>query len=194
MSLLIRDILARARAERRPSISFEFFPIKSEEGERTLFEKTIPALGALKPDFCFVTYGAGGGTRDKTLGIVERMQRDHGLTTMAHLTCVNATEEDTRAVLADAAVRGIRNILALRGDPPKGQDEFTTVEGGFSCALDLVRHIRATHGDHRHAGIARSLVHGHLACVAAQMAATLIFSLVSSSTSTRVSARVSVLT
>ena len=87
----IRDILKDKAAAKRPVISFEFFPAKTEEGERNLLEKTIPALMQLKPDYCSVTYGAGGGTRDKTLMIVDRIQREHGLTAMAHLTCVNAT-------------------------------------------------------------------------------------------------------
>src|SRR6476646_6189114 len=88
----VRDIYDARRAANRPVISFEFFPPKTEEGYRALLEKTIPALLQLKPDFCSVTYGAGGGTRDKTLMIVDRIQREHGLTAMAHLTCVNATE------------------------------------------------------------------------------------------------------
>jgi len=92
----IRDIFAAARAARRPVISFEFFPTKTEEGERVLLEKTIPTLMQLKPDFCSVTFGAGGSTRDKTLMIVDRIQRQHGLTAMAHLTCVNATQEEIR--------------------------------------------------------------------------------------------------
>ena len=117
---LIRDIFAAARSARRPVISFEFFPTKTDEGERTLLEKTIPALMQLRPDFCSVTYGAGGSTRDKTLTIVDRIQRQHGLAAMAHLTCVNATLADILAYLNEARSRGIKNILALRGDPPGG--------------------------------------------------------------------------
>src|SRR5262245_36412049 len=75
----IRDIHAARRGSQRPVISFEFFPPKTEEGDRALLEKTLPALLALKPDFCSVTYGAGGSTRDKTLGIVERIQKEHRL-------------------------------------------------------------------------------------------------------------------
>src|SRR5439155_5074589 len=120
----IRDIHAKKAAARQPVISFEFFPPKTEEGDRNLLEKTIPALLQLKPDFCSVTYGAGGSTRDKTLMIVDRIQRQHGLTAMAHLTCVNATKEEIRGYLTDARARGIRNILALRGDPPGGDGQF----------------------------------------------------------------------
>src|SRR5216117_41645 len=119
----IRDIFTAAKST-RPVISFEFFPTKTPEGERTLLEKTIPALARLKPDFCSVTYGAGGSTREKTLTIVDRIQREQQLTAMAHMTCVNATREETAAVLEQARSLGIRNILALRGDPPAGVGDF----------------------------------------------------------------------
>ena len=138
----IRDIFADARRARRPVISFEFFPTKTPEGERTLLEKTIPALGALKPDFCSVTYGAGGSTREKTLTIVDRIQREQGLTAMAHMTCVNATRDDTAGVLAQARALGITNILALRGDPPGGVGTFQKTEGGFEYSYELVRFIK----------------------------------------------------
>src|SRR6188508_1519061 len=103
----IRDIHEACRAEGRPAISFEFFPPKTEEGERNLLGKTVPALLAIKPDYCSVTYGAGGSTRDKTMGIVDRIQREHGLTAMMHLTCVNATREELRGVLEEARALGI---------------------------------------------------------------------------------------
>jgi methylenetetrahydrofolate reductase (NADPH) len=138
----IRDIFLEAQAARRPMISFEFFPTKTPEGERTLLEKTIPALGELKPDFCSVTYGAGGSTREKTLTIVDRIQREQALTAMAHMTCVNATREETAGVLKQARALGITNILALRGDPPAGSDEFTKTEGGFEFSYELVRFIK----------------------------------------------------
>ena len=123
-------------------LSFEFFPTKTDEGERTLLEKTIPALRTLHPDFCSVTYGAGGGTRQKTLAIVDRIQRDHGITAMAHLTCVSATIDDTCAVLEQTRALGIKNVLALRGDPPDGAAEFVKTEGGFEYSYQLVRRIR----------------------------------------------------
>src|SRR3954471_21387555 len=95
----VRDIYAAKAATGQPVISFEFFPPKTEEGDRNLLEKTLPALMALKPHFCSVTYGAGGSTRDKTLMIVDGIQRQHGLTAMAHLTCVNSTKEQLADVL-----------------------------------------------------------------------------------------------
>jgi methylenetetrahydrofolate reductase (NADPH) len=139
---LIRDIFATARTTGRPVVSFEFFPTKTEEGERALLEKTIPALRELHPDFCSVTYGAGGGTREKTLGIVDRIQREQQITAMAHLTCVNATIDETCAVLEQTRALGIKNILALRGDPPDGAAEFVKTEGGFEYSYQLVQRIR----------------------------------------------------
>ena len=157
----IRDIFAAARAAKRPVISFEFFPTKTEEGERVLLEKTIPTLMQLKPDFCSVTYGAGGSTRDKTLTIVDRIQRQHVLTTMAHLTCVNATKEEISAYLTEARSRGINNILALRGDPPGGTGEFKKTEGGFEFSYQLVQFIRQVGGFS--IGVA-GFPEGHIAC------------------------------
>jgi len=157
----IRDIYATARTAKRPVISFEFFPTKTEEGERILLEKTIPALRQLKPDFCSVTYGAGGSTRDKTLTIVDRIQRQHGLTAMAHLTCVNATKEEISAYLTEARSRGINNILALRGDPPGGAGEFKMTEGGFEFSYQLVEFIRQVGGFS--IGVA-GFPEGHIAC------------------------------
>ncbi len=157
----IRDIFAAARAAKRPVISFEFFPTKTEEGERVLLEKTIPTLMQLKPDFCSVTFGAGGSTRDKTLMIVDRIQRQHSLTAMAHLTCVNATKEEIRGYLTEASARGIKNILALRGDPPGGEGEFKMTEGGFEFSYQLVEFIRQTGGFS--IGVA-GFPEGHVAC------------------------------
>ena len=158
---LIRDIYAAKQATGRPVISFEFFPTKTEEGERTLMDKTIPALCQLKPDFCSVTYGAGGSTREKTLGIVARIQNDHQLTAMAHLTCVNATEQQTREILSQARALGIRNILALRGDPPGGVGEFQKTEGGFEYSYQLVELLRELGGFS--VGVA-GFPEGHIAC------------------------------
>src|SRR6266576_1205488 len=108
---LVRDIYAAKATARKPVISFEFFPPKTDEGDRNLMEKTLPALLTLKPDYCSMTYGAGGSTRDKTIGLVDRIQREHELTAMMHLTCVGSTREQLGEVLADARARGIMNIL-----------------------------------------------------------------------------------
>jgi methylenetetrahydrofolate reductase (NADPH) len=141
----IRDIYTEARLAGRPVLSLEFFPTKTEEGERTLLEKTLPALMAIQPAFCSVTYGAGGGTRDKTLGIVDRIQRTQNLPAMMHLTCVNSTRDELGSVLDEAKARGVQNILALRGDPPNGGD-FVKTEGGFEYSRELVAYIRERDG------------------------------------------------
>jgi len=156
----IRDIHADA-AGKRPVISFEFFPPKTEEGDRALLEKHIPALMRLRPDYCSVTYGAGGSTREKTLGIVDQIQRKHGLTAMAHLTCVNSTKEQLREVIGQARGLGIKNILALRGDPPGGIGEFRTTPGGFEFSYELVRFLRELGGFS--IGTA-GFPEGHIAC------------------------------
>src|SRR5471032_2399138 len=141
----IRDIYAAKRTAKKPVISFEFFPPKTDEGDRNLFDKTIPALSQAKPDFCSVTYGAGGSTRDKTLMIVDRIQREHRLTALAHLTCVNHTREEVRALLEKIRALGCKNILALRGDAPVG-GEFQKTPGGFEFAAELVEFIREQKG------------------------------------------------
>jgi len=141
----IRDIIAAKQAAGKPAISFEFFPFKTDKGEQTFFTKTLPALKELNPDYCSVTYGAGGSTRDKTLEIVERIQNEFGIPTMAHLTCVCSTREQIGAVLDEAQSRGISNILALRGDPPDG-GEWTATEGGFEYSYQLVEFIRSRGG------------------------------------------------
>jgi methylenetetrahydrofolate reductase (NADPH) len=135
----IRDIYAAKTAGARPVVSFEFFAPKTDEGDRNLLQKTVPALLELRPDYCSVTYGAGGSTRDKTLTIVDRIQREHRLTAMAHLTCVAHTQDQVAAVLAQAQTLGIHNILALRGDPPGGVGDFMPLEGGFEFSHQLVR-------------------------------------------------------
>src|SRR2546428_11349805 len=138
---LVRDIYATKRAAGQPVISFEFFPPKTAEGDRSLLEKTLPALLQTKPDYCSVTYGAGGSTREKTLMIVDRIQREHGLTAVAHLTCVCATQEQIRDLLGQIRSLGVRNGLALRGDPPGG-GEFLVTPGGFEFSSQLVKFIR----------------------------------------------------
>jgi len=125
-----------------------------------LLEKHIPALLQARPDFCSVTYGAGGSTRDKTLMIVDRIQRQHGLTALAHLTCVNHTREQVRELLTRIRDLGCKNILALRGDPP-GNDEFKSTPGGFEFASQLVKFIREA-GDFS-IGVA-GFPEGHVAC------------------------------
>lgn len=159
---LIRDIYAAKRDTGKPVISLEFFPPKTEEGDRALLEKHIPALMATRPDFCSVTYGAGGSTRDKTLMIVDRIQREHHLTALAHLTCVNHTREQVGELLQKIKSVGCKNILALRGDATGG-GEFTVTPGGFEFSSQLVKFIREQKGFS--IGCA-GFPEGHVACKA----------------------------
>jgi methylenetetrahydrofolate reductase (NADPH) len=157
---LIRDIYSTRRPGDRPVISIEFFPPKTDEGERNLLERTIPMLLQARPDYCSVTYGAGGGTREKTLRIVENIQRQHGLTAVAHLTCVGSTREEIRLLLRQIHDIGVPNVLALRGDPPGG-GEFQLTPGGFEFSSQLVEFIRKE-GDFS-IGVA-GFPEGHIAC------------------------------
>ena len=129
----------------KTSLSFEVFPPKTmETGVEKLFE-TISALEKVKPDFISVTYGAGGSQKDKTVAIASRIKRDYGIEPLAHLTCVGATEADMDAILADMKQNGIDNVLALRGDIPKGgtiEDAFKT----FRHATDLIAYIQKSGG------------------------------------------------
>ena len=143
---LIRDIYANKQALGRPVISVEFFPPKTPKGDETLFERTLPALQAVVPDFYSVTYGAGGSTRDKTLAVVDRIQREHRATTMAHLTCISTSRADIERYLLEARDKGIRNILALRGDPPQHDGELAPLEDGFDYSYQLVAFIKRMGG------------------------------------------------
>jgi methylenetetrahydrofolate reductase (NADPH) len=156
----VRELYAARRSGDRPVISMEFFPPKTEEGDRALLEKTVPALMAARPDYCSVTYGAGGSTRDKTLMIVDRIQREHHLTAVAHLTCVCATQEQIGSLLEQIKALGAKNVLALRGDPPGG-GEFKATPGGFEYSNQLVNYIRE-HGN-LCIGVA-GFPEGHIAC------------------------------
>ena len=133
----IDEILA---ANSRPAFSFEFFPPKTEEGERNLFE-AIAALKPLEPDYVSVTYGAGGSTREKTIQIVSRIRDQYGLEAMAHFTCVGATVQQLRETLDEMHALGFDNVLALRGDPPQGQETWTKTEGGLEYSRELVELI-----------------------------------------------------
>ena len=138
---LIRDVLAEKKAAGQPVVSFEFFPPKTDDGDRALLDKHIPALLAARPDFCSVTYGAGGSTRDKTLTIVDRIQREHKLPALSHLTCVNHTRAEVGALLEKIRALNCQNILALRGDAPGGGD-FQATPGGFEFSSELVAFIK----------------------------------------------------
>jgi methylenetetrahydrofolate reductase (NADPH) len=125
-----------------PVFSFEFFPPKTEQGEQNLY-RTIHNLRELHPTFVSVTYGAGGSTRDKTVELVRRIKHEIGIEAMAHLTCVGADRQEIGAVLDRLYASGIQNVLALRGDPPRGDGQFVRPINGFGFASELVTFIRA---------------------------------------------------
>jgi methylenetetrahydrofolate reductase (NADPH) len=128
-------------AQQPRTLSFEFFPPRNDRSWYTL-EDAIDQLAPLGPDFVSVTYGAGGSTRAKTREVVEHIQAKTKVTAMAHLTCVNATRSELHALLDEYAGAGIANLLALRGDPPKGQERFVPTDGGCAYAVDLIDLIR----------------------------------------------------
>ncbi len=129
----IKELIAREGK----SISFEFFPPKNKEGEKQLFE-AIGKLEALKPTFVSVTYGAGGGTQKNTGQVIQRIKDETSLTVMPHLTCVDQSQEELRDILRDYLGLGVENILALRGDPPKGTTKFSPKDS-LCYAKDLVQ-------------------------------------------------------
>ena len=127
--------------QNKPIFSVEFFPPKDEPGgERML--KTAAQLEPHQPDFVSITYGAGGGTRATTLRYAKLLQQEHGFEVMPHLTCVGHTRDELLEILEEFAVAEFRNVMALRGDPPKGESSFKAVPGGLSYGSDLVSLIR----------------------------------------------------
>jgi methylenetetrahydrofolate reductase (NADPH) len=123
-----------------PVFSFEFFPPKTEAGEQNLY-RALNELRPLAPSFVSVTYGAGGSSRSKTIEIVKRIREDFGLEAMAHFTCVGATVPELRDTLDEMQRAGIDNVLALRGDPPDGQEAWTKTDGGLEYSSELVELI-----------------------------------------------------
>ena len=135
--MLVKDILDNNRI----SFSFEFFPPKDEPGWESLFA-SISDLMPLKPAYVSVTYGAGGSTRDRTNKLIVRIQHESNIAVVSHLTCVGSNRTETGEILRNYAASGVENILALRGDPPKGQTEFVEPRDGFAHAADLVAFIK----------------------------------------------------
>ena len=129
----IDDILAGAD---EPVFSFEFFPPKTEEGERNL-RTALEQLAPLAPSFVSVTYGAGGSTRTRTIEITKWIKQELGVEAMAHLSCVGTTRDELRAILDEVQSAGIDNVLALRGDPPQGETEWRPHPGGLQFSTEL---------------------------------------------------------
>lgn len=125
----------------RPTVSFEIFPPRTPAAADTLWD-TVQRLAAVSPDYISVTYGASGSTRDSSRGLVRRILAETPITAVAHLTCVGATREEAAALVGDFLDEGVRNILALRGDPPKNQPDWQAPAGCLTYASDLVGVIR----------------------------------------------------
>ncbi|MDP7268490.1 MAG: methylenetetrahydrofolate reductase [NAD(P)H] [Pirellulales bacterium] len=123
-------------------LSFELFPPKTEKGETALFAH-VEKLMAFQPSYITCTYGAGGSTHEKTLDIISHVREQYGCAVASHLTCVGSTRDELFEYLRETADRDIRNIVALRGDPPQGTDAFEQVEGGLRYASELVELIRS---------------------------------------------------
>jgi len=130
----------------RPVRSLEFFPPKDEAGVEAL-RQTATVLKRIAPDFVSVTYGAGGTTRDRTAQVSRLLRQEIGFTVMPHLTCVGHTREELNGVADQLHAGGYRNIMTLRGDPPKGQTEFVPYRDGLRYGSDLVALLRARHAD-----------------------------------------------
>jgi methylenetetrahydrofolate reductase (NADPH) len=135
----IDELLGTAR---EPVFSFELFPPRTPQGEADL-AAALPGLAALRPAFFSVTYGAGGTTPGRTLEVVRHLREELGIEAMAHLTCVNATVGQLRGTLDGLRAAGVENVLALRGDPPRGQERWTQTVGGLEFSRDLVELMAA---------------------------------------------------
>jgi methylenetetrahydrofolate reductase (NADPH) len=133
----ISELLER----RRPVFSFEFFPPKTDEGQRTL-EGTLEVLKDDHPDYVSVTYGAGGTTRNRTVDITKSIKQDLAIEAMAHLSCVGEPADRLVDILGEIESAGIENVLALRGDPPRGETEWKPHPGGLNYSVELIRLIR----------------------------------------------------
>ncbi len=144
----------------RPLFSFEFFPPKSPAGEANL-QTALRELQPLAPDYVSVTYGAGGTTRETTIEIVSSLKADFGIEAMAHFTCVNATRDELRVTLDRMRDAGVENVLALRGDPPAGQERWTKTDGGLEFSRELVELVRSEYPEFVVGGAAFPETHIH---------------------------------
>ncbi len=149
-------------SQKAQTFSFELFPPKTPEGYENLL-KTIEALSGLHPDFFSCTYGAGGGNRDKTFDICEHIQQTHGIPAVAHLTCVLNSRAQIRGILEDVRARGIRNILALRGDPPQDRPDWTPGPENFTYSYELCQFITEHFPGEFGIGVA-GFPEGHILC------------------------------
>ena len=148
--------------QKEKTFSFELFPPKTEAGYQKLLE-TIGRLVELQPDFISVTYGAGGGSREKTIDIVEHIQKNHATIGVAHLTCVCHTKKEIKNILTEIKNRGIQNVLALRGDPPKDHPRWQPGPENFKYSCELCAFIRDLFQNYFGIGVA-GFPEGHVLC------------------------------
>lgn len=152
MPRIVPDLLDRYNSskngdKKHPPYAFEFYPPRTDEAVQKLYQR-LESMAKLEPLYVDFTWGAGGSTSDLTLELAVQAKKRYGLEPNMHLTCTNMPEKLIDEALEGAKAGGIQNIVALRGDPPKGSEEWKKTDGGFSCALDLVRHIRKKYGQH----------------------------------------------
>ena len=143
----ISDLIAQKAAAGEDWVSYEFFPPRTEQGVKNLVSRFERMQQAKAPLFCDMTWGAGGSTSELTMDLTLKMKK-MGLEPNMHLTCTNVERKDVVKALQTCRDNDVCNIVALRGDPPIGQDKWEATEGGFECALDLVKFIRREHGDY----------------------------------------------
>jgi methylenetetrahydrofolate reductase (NADPH) len=148
--------------EKERTFSFELFPPRTEKGHAKLLD-TIHTLCGMEPDFISCTYGAGGGNREQTMDIVQHIQNTYHVIGLAHLTCVCNTKDQIQAILKDIEARGITNILALRGDPPQDNPDWTPGPDNFHYSKDLCAYVRRHFDDIFCLGVA-GFPEGHVAC------------------------------
>ena len=141
MKMQSASSITSALSQENPLFSVEFFPPKDDAGGRRMLE-TAEAIRPYKPNFVSITYGAGGGTRETTMRYARILQNEYHFEVMPHLTCVGHTVDELLEILEDFAKAGFRNVMALRGDPPQGEEVFKATEGGLSYGSDLVELIR----------------------------------------------------
>lgn len=132
---------------KQKTFSLEIFPMKTPEGDIKLIHKILREFALLKPDFISCTYGAGGGNKDKTLALVEHIQKDYNIPSMAHLTCISHTKQEISDIMKKVVSKGIKNILAMRGDPPKDEPKKVPGIDNYKYSSELVSYIRREYGD-----------------------------------------------
>ncbi len=140
--------------KKEKTFSFEIFPPKTPEGDIKLIHETLKELSLLKPDFVSCTYGAAGGNKDKTLALVEHIQKAYDIPSMAHLTCISHTKDEIHEIVKKIKAKGIQNILALRGDPPRDNPDMVPGIDNYKHSSELITFLRHEYKDDFCLGVA----------------------------------------